>query len=174
MDYKACSCGKPSETDFKHLGSLCDACFKDVIYRRCRKALKDSGWLERGQKVHLAVSESLQGRVLETLFKQVVKGLPLEYTAESPEVVVVGKTADDEAEEFLDDLFSGNINAKSRAINLFSNISEKEIQKFCEFEGIKGSLLPKSELRKQLDELEKKYPGTFFSLQKSRESFIKQ
>lgn len=168
MNVATCHCGMPAETHFGHLGPLCRACFVDVVQKRCRKALKDAGWLKPGQKVHV-----VEGReALSVLFKSVVKGLPVELVSqEQAEVIIVGKTADDEAEEFVDQLFAGKIEPRSAAVNLFANISTVELEKYCELEGISDAAKPKSELRTRLDALEKRYPGTYFALQKSQESF---
>ena len=170
MNQATCHCAKPAVTDFSHLGPLCRACFVDVIQKRCRKALKDAGWLEPGQKVHI-VEDS---EALSVLFKQVVKGLPLDYVLrEQAEIILVGKTADDEAEEFVDKLFAGRLMPENTAVNLLANISTPELEKYCELEGINSTAKPKSELRTRLDALEKRYPGTYFALQKSQSSFRK-
>jgi len=172
MDKAPCHCGKPSDTSFSHLGPLCKGCFVDLINKRCRKALKDAGWLQKGQKVHLVLDDTAQGKALDSLFKQVVKGLPLELVAlDKAEAVIVGKTADDEAEDFLQQLFSGDIGHKQAAVNLFANLSAAELDKFCELEDIVGETRQKSGLRTRLEALDKKYPGTLFALQKSKKSF---
>lgn len=174
MNETACPCGKPAETAFPHLGPLCRACFRDVLYKRCRKAAKEFGWLEPGKKVHLLDDKSIQCKAVAVLFRQVFKGLPLEHVpAEQADVIVAGKTADDEAEDFLQQLFAGKIDEKRKALNLLANISTAEIEKYCELEHIDGEKPQKSELRTRLDALEQRYPGTFFALQKSQSSFRK-
>ena len=170
-----CSCGKPSETAFKHLGPLCKECFIAVLQRRGRKALKDSGWLQAGQKVHLVDETTAQGKAASRLFKDVIKGLPIHYVpAEQAAVLLVGKTADDEAEDFLHKLFEGKLVEKPSAVNILANITTEEIEQYCAFEGITGKFVEKSVLRAKLDELEKRYSGTFFALQKSQDSFRKE
>lgn len=174
MNQAACKCGSQPVTDFGHLGPLCKACFVDVLLKRCRKALKDFGWLKPHQKISLITDDTAQGKALETVFKDVVKGLPLEYVPpERADVLVVGQTADDEVEEFLGKLFSGEIAKQSRQLNLFANISTPEIEKYAELQHIVGEKKPQSELRQKLDVLEQRYRGTIFSLQKSKESFRK-
>ena len=174
MNETACACGKPAETAFQHLGPLCRACFGEVIYKRCRKAAKDFGWLKPGQKVHLLDDKSMQGAAINMLFQQVFKGLPVEHVpAAQAEVIIVGRTADDEAEGFLQQLFAGKIDEKQKALNLLANISTAEIEKYCELEHIDGEKPQKSDLRTRLDALDQRYPGTFFALQKSQDSFRK-
>ncbi len=174
MNETACKCNSSAVTNFSHLGPLCKECFVDVIHRRCRKAVKDQGWLKPGQKVHVLEDDSVQGRAVPILLKQVVKGLPIEYVEKGREdVLVVGETADDEAEGFLKQLFEGRIAPEEKTINLLEGISTAEIGKYCELEGIQGVKKEKSELRARLETLDNKYPGTFFALQKSRASFRK-
>jgi hypothetical protein len=170
MNEPACQCGKPAETAFQHLGPLCRQCFTDVIQRRCRKALKDAGWLQPGQKIRLPNGNTLQDNAAKHIFRQVVKGLPLEETGDG--TIIEGKTADDEAEGFLQQMFEGKLDDKNE-INLLANVSTAELEKYCEFEGITGSKAPKTELREKLEKLEQKYPGTMFALQKGKDSFKK-
>ncbi len=175
MDVPQCTCGTPAETNFSHLGPLCKTCFLDVLQRRARKALKDAGWLQPRQKVHFAFDETALGRAAEALFLAVIKGLPLDYVpAEQAEVIVVGKTADAEAEDFLHELFAGRLVEKRTVLNVLANISAAELEKYCEFMSITSTSLEKSALRKHLDTLEQRYPGTVFALQKSKESFTKE
>jgi hypothetical protein len=167
----ACHCGKQAETSFQHLGPLCRGCFSEVIQRRCRKAAKDAGWFAQGQKIHIINDGTLQNNSVRHLFRQVVKGIPLEeVAAEKAEIVILGKTADDEAEDFLQQLFEGKL-SETNAINLLANVSTAELEKYCEFEGITGDKKPASELRRKLEALEQKYPGTMFALQKGKDSF---
>jgi hypothetical protein len=170
MDIRYCPCKKPAETDFQHLGPLCKECFADVVHKRCRKAAKDAGWLKPGQKVHIS-----DDTALKTLFQQVFKGLPVEHVeADKADVIIVGKTADDEAEDFLQQLFAGKLENKPKAMNLFALLTTAELEKYCELEHIEGKKQEKSELRTRLEVLDKRYPGTFFALQKSKDSFQKQ
>ncbi len=173
MNEAPCHCGTQAVTDFGHLGPLCKECFIDVLVKRCRKALKDAGWLKSGQKIRLLIDATAQGKAVDVLFKQVVKGLPLEYVADKEEVLIVGKTADDEVEEFLHQLFDGKLAPAPKHVNLFAHVSTPEIEKYCELEGIVGTRQPQSELRQRLNALEQRYRGTLFSLQKSQESFRK-
>ncbi|MEM4247366.1 MAG: hypothetical protein QXR48_01820 [Candidatus Woesearchaeota archaeon] len=131
-----------------------------------RKAIRGYGELKPGQKV------CLDGKgALPALFKTAVIGLPLKYVPKAKaEVVIVGKTADDEAVEFLEQLFKGKTAKKTKTLNIFSNITSKELEKYCELEGIKQPVLPKSSLRKALESLDDKYPGIMFALQKSKRS----
>jgi hypothetical protein len=171
---KECPCKKPADTDFTHLGPLCKDCFRDVIERRCRKAAKDAGWLNKGQKVHVFADATLQGKALDVLFKQVFKDLPLSHVpADQAEVFIIGKTADDEAEDFLQQLFSGKVEEKPHALNLFSLLTTAELERYCELHGIVGEKRAPSALREQLNALDKRYPGTFFGLQKSQDSLRK-
>lgn len=168
MNNVSCRCGRRPEAFFQHLEPLCRDCFFGVVHRRCRKAFKDFGGLKPRQKVCLA-----GGRALEALFKTTVKGLPLEYVPlEQAEVVIVGRTADDVAEDFLKQLFSGRLEPdKNNVLNLFENLSQAELERYCELGSIKCENNEKSVLRKHLEALEQRYPGTFFALQKAKESF---
>ncbi len=166
MYNKTCSCGKPADTDFSHLKPLCKGCFVELINRRARKALKDTSWPTKGQKVFIEDNPSAKA-----LFKAVIKNLPIEYAPiEQAELVIIGKTADDEAEDFLNQLFEGKLKEKIKAVNILSNITAAELEKYCEFENIAFTKTDKSVLRTKLEALEKRYPGTIFALQKSKDS----
>ncbi len=162
-----CICKKPAKAFFPHLSPLCRQCFALLLRRRVRKAVQDFGWLKPGQKVFI------DGKgALPILFKSAVTGLPLKYVPKAKaEIIIVGKTADDEAVEFLEQLFSGKTARKTKALNIFANIAAKELEKYCELEKIKQEKQPKSSLRKALESLDDKYPGIMFALQKSRNSF---
>lgn len=161
-----CKCSKPADTNFGHLGPLCTECFVDILQRRTRKALKDSDWVQKNQKVFV-----VNNPAAEALFKGVIKDLPVEYVpVDQAELVITGKTADDEAEEFLDQLFKGKLDNKGKAVNILENITTAELEKYCELTGIVGKPAQKSGLRQKLEGLEKRYPGIIFALQKSKES----
>jgi hypothetical protein len=172
MDVMPCHCSQPAVTNFSHLSPLCKSCFVDVIERRCRKAAKDAGWLKPSQKVFIDLNDTMQGRALEHIFGRVFKSLPVApVLAAQAEVIILGKTADDEAEDFLDHVFSGTLLPERKAMNLLANVSAAELEKYCELQGITGLPRQKSELRAHLEAVEKKYPGTMFSLQKSKTFF---
>ncbi len=168
MHKTTCQCGKPAKVFFPHLSPLCRKCFALLLRRRVRKAIKDYGWLKPGQKVFI------DGKgPLPVLFKAAVTGLPLKYVPKAKaEIIIVGKTADDEAVEFLEQLFSGKAATKTKALNIFANITAKELGRYCELERIKQEKQPKSSLRKSLESLDDKYPGIMFALQKSRRSTL--
>ncbi|MEM2916094.1 MAG: hypothetical protein QXT19_01935 [Candidatus Woesearchaeota archaeon] len=166
MDNKDCICKKPASVFFPHLSPLCKECFNQLLRRRVRKAIREHGELKPNQKVFIDGSGALA-----VLFKSAVTGLPLKFVPKSKaEVIVVGKTADDEAVEFLEQLFKGKITKKTKALNIFANITAKELEKYCELNSIRQEKRQKSELREALESLDEKYPGIMFALRKSRRS----
>jgi len=167
MNKKVCICKKPARVFFTHLSPLCRECFALLLRRRARKAIRDHGELKPNQKVFI------DGKgALPILFKSAITGLPVKYVPKAKaEVIITGKTADDEAVEFLENLFAGKKQKKSKALNIFENITSAELEKYCELKKIIRKNRKKSELRQKLEELEQRYPGIMFALQKSRESF---
>jgi hypothetical protein len=167
MHKKNCICKKPAKVYFPHLSPLCRECFALLLRRRVRKAIHDHGELKPNQKVFIDGEKAVS-----ILFKSAVTGLPLKYVKKpNAEVIITGKTADDEAVEFLEHLFNGKTAKKTKALNIFANITEKELEKYCELGRIKQEKQPKSSLRKAIESLDDKYPGIMFALQKSRKSF---
>jgi len=167
MHKKDCICKKPARVFFTHLSPLCRECFALLLRRRARKAIQDYGWLKPNQRVFIDGEKAVS-----ILFKSAVTGLPLKYVSKSKtEVIIVGKTADDEAVEFLENLFAGKKQKKSKSLNIFENITSAELEKYCELKKIIRKNRKKSELRQKLEELEQRYPGIMFALQKSRKSF---
>lgn len=167
MNKRVCICKKPARVFFTHLSPLCKDCFVLLLRRRARKSIRDHGELKPNQKVFI------DGKgALPILFKSAITGLPLKYVPRSKaEVIITGKTADDEAVEFLENLFAGKKQKKSKALNIFENITTAELEKYCEINKIIRPNRKKSGLRQKLEELEQRYPGIMFALQKSRESF---
>jgi hypothetical protein len=162
-----CICKKPARVFFTHLSPLCRQCFALLLRRRVRKAIQDFGWLKPNQKVFIDGEKAVS-----ILFKSAVTGLPLKYVKKpKAEVIITGKTADDEAVEFLEQLFEGKIKKQEKTLNIFKNITAKELDRFCELEKIVRKKQKKSELRQKLEKLDEKYPGIMFALQKSRQSF---
>ncbi len=166
MHKKTCQCGKPAKALFPHLSPLCGQCFALLLRRRVRKAIRDHGELKPNQKVFI------DGKgALPALFKIAITGLPIRRVPKAKaEIIIVGKTADDEAVEFLEQLFSGKTARKTKALNIFANITAKELGKYCELGKIRQEKQPKSSLRKALESLDDKYPGIMFALQKGRRS----
>jgi hypothetical protein len=188
MHKKDCICKKPARVFFTHLSPLCRECFALLLRRRARKAIRDHGELKPNQKVFIDGE-----KVVSILFKSAVTGLPLKYVPKSradsgrlrssslrvgsadatptADVIITGKTADDEAVEFLENLFAGKKQKKSKSLNIFENITSAELEKYCELKKIIRKNRKKSELRQKLEELEQRYPGIMFALQKSSKSF---
>jgi hypothetical protein len=167
MDKRDCICKKQAKVYFPHLSPLCSECFAQLLRRRARKAIRGYGELKPNQKIFI------DGKgALPILFKSAITGLPVKYVPKAKaEVIIVGKTADDEAVEFLENLFAGKKQKNSKALNIFENITTAELEKYCELNKIQQAKQPKSPLRKALESLDEKYPGIMFALQKSRESF---
>lgn len=166
MHDKYCICKKPARVFFTHLSPLCKDCFTQLLRRRARKAIKNHGELKPNQKVFI------DGKgALSILFKSATTGLPIKYVPKArAEVIIEGKTADDEAVEFLEHLFRGKQQKKSKALNLLANITAAELDKYCELNKIFRQKQKNSGLRQKLKELDEKYPGIMFALQKSSES----
>ena len=165
------SCKAPATTNLGHLGPLCKGCFAQILRKRVRKAIKDFGWRTQGQTIFYE-EKTAQNKAAIMLFKDATPGLKLELvSADKAEVIMVSKTADDEVENFMNQLFEGKLDPVKKCLNVLANVSTEEIQKYCELKNIDGEIPQKSELRGHLETLENRYRGTIFSLQKSRKSF---
>ena len=68
-------CKKPAKADIKHLGgSLCPACFTEIIEKRVRKSLRDNDWIKPKDKVLVIDDGTLKAKVgihiLDSIFKK--------------------------------------------------------------------------------------------------------
>jgi len=173
-------CKKTKNEHIKHLGgSLCPSCFSKIIEKRVRKSLRENNWIKPKDSVIAIDNETIKAKtgihILKTIFKNtplkinIKKGnIPLpSKTVKKRSKIVIPWTADDEIEQFLDALFNNQKISKNKYIKLLINISDEELQLYAKANKIKGKKEKKSFLGKNLDELEKRYPGSKLGLLKS-------
>lgn len=180
VDMKCVKCRMKAGIDLKHLGgSLCQGCFAEVIEKRARKAFREHDWLRPKDKALIIDDGSIKAKVCIFLTKNTFKGQPFYFSIKKGSLSAVQKLAkghkkaiipwnmDDEIELNLRAVFEGNKPEKMPYIKPLLNISDEEIHLFAKAKGIKGREMPKTQLGRMLDELEKRYPGSKFGLLRS-------
>lgn len=160
----------------KNTGNLCSSCFLDMIEKRIRKELKNSGWLNKNEKVLILDDNSLEANVTEDLFKKAIGSLPLQIEKstdlnENYNHVILPWSLERETNGFLDELFNSKKSekAKTKYIKLLKSVSEEEIILIAKVKNIQGKL--KGNERDYVSKLEKKYPGSKLALVKAVEEF---
>lgn len=163
----------------KNTGNLCSSCFLDMIEKRIRKELKNSGWLNKNEKVLILDDNSLEANVTEDLFKKAIGSLPLQIEKstdlnENYNHVILPWSLERETNGFLSGLFTGNnknVEEKQmpKCIKLLKSISEEEIELIAKIKNISGKL--KGTEKNYVSQLEKKYPGSKLALVKAVKEF---
>ena len=159
---KCVKCSKQAKIDLKHLGgSLCPACFAEVIEKRVRKSLREHDWLKPADKILVIDDGTLKSKAGIHIIKSIFK------LSKGCTKVIIPWNLDDEIGQYLDALMNNKKIPKTKHIKFLINISDEEIDYFAKIKKIKGKKRAKTKLGKMLDNLEKRYPGSKFGLLKS-------
>jgi hypothetical protein len=157
-------CGGKSKENY------CNGCFTRIVEKRVKKAIRESGLLEKGL-VLVASDEFVEG-----LLRKIIN-LPVTITSIAQKgknvLPCIGSTIDDQSvaflEEYIGDRKEKNVDErkaeklKKRELNLFSCLSDAEVVRYFTLSGKK--FIPKEHpLKKHLDVLIKKYPEVQYAL----------
>jgi len=177
---KCIKCSKQAKIDLKHIGgSLCPACFAEVIEKRVRKGLREHTKLKPTDKILFIDDGTQKSKTGIYLIKSIFKNQPFKIDIKKGTIksaqklskgyakVIIPWNLDDEVEQYLDALLNNKKIPKTKHIKFLINISNEEINYFAKIKKIKGKNKAKTKLGKMLDNLEKKYPGSKFGLLKS-------
>ncbi len=165
--------GKAEITSLKHIGPACKGCFLKIIEKRVRKDMRTNQLIKKNDKILILDNESKESVVGRFLLKSIIKDLPVKISISKSKKsnakynkIIVPWSLDDEAEKFLDTIFSKKKPAKhsKNEIMLLKNLSEEEIETFAKIKRFKYRKKQRSKTKKMLDSLEKRYPGYKFSL----------
>ena len=168
MNCKICGKKAAVSTPFgeKH---YCDKHFLESIEKRIRKNIRINNPLDIRKSYSIkAQSEEhkiLANKVLDRIFKGRLK-----ITGKSKNIILA-KSLDLEAENFMEDFFKGRKSNQNQFPNIFGSVIEKELHEIARILKIR---LKSRKDKTFLGKLEKMYPGTLFSVSKSRDFVIKK
>jgi len=165
-----------------HIKNVCSSCFTEIIEKRIRRYVRINKIFRKNDRI--LVSDDLSFFLVNSIIKDLpahifLKSMNIDDLSKSSvkrsikkdkiNKILIPWTIDDEANLFLNNLFSGrNKRLDKRYIKLLITITDKEAGLFSKINDIDFKENKKNEeIKKMLDMLEQKYPETKFSLSRS-------
>ena len=142
--------------------SYCNSCFNRIVEKRVKKAIRESGLLEKG--LILVASNEF----VEILLQKIIN-LPVTITSVAQKgknvLSCVGLTIDDQSVAFLESYIGEGKMEKEekRELNVFSCLTDAEVVRYFALSG-KRFVPLEHPLKKHLDVLIKKYPEVQYAL----------
>ena len=165
-----CDCGKQEVFGI----GKCGNCLVRVVEKRAKKAL--SSHPVRNASIVIVNDGSCAGQVNAYLVNTLVtKAKSIRQVKEPPKgdvMVFLPNTADMEAEELLEFMFKSR--SRSKSVKLVKDSLESELIVYAKIKGIKHrSRKKKSDTAVMLDEIEKSFKGSKYSLARAAEKLNK-
>lgn len=179
--YKCKRDGK-NKTDNKY---FCDKCFLEIIEKRVRKEIRTNNLINKNDKILILNDSSYSSILNEYLIKKIIYNPKIKikkikkynpifnYDKKNTyNKIVIPWLLDDEIKSLLESFFKNTKNkiANNTKIKPLISITKDEAKTFLNILKIKNNIITKNdenELTKMIENFEKKYPGTKFSLLKS-------
>jgi len=164
------------------VSNLCRKCFLEVIEKRVRKELRLKELIKKDDSLLIIDDESCDAKNLIFLIKKIIKGMPVNIKVKKGKYlpdkkisfkgkVIVPWSLDDEVSLFLKYFFENKpikyIDHYGNIIKPFIVVLDEESKLFAGFMKFKFKEKRKDSIKEFLDKMEKKYPGTKFSIRKS-------
>lgn len=159
--------------DFETFRGYCNNCFPELLERRAKKELSDSGWPKKGDKILVLDDGTIVSSVSLYILKGLLKGFPAEIVSEGDhDIKIIPWTADQEIEEFFKKIMEKEESPKNSDVKLLRKALYEEVEHYAEIKNIAGDRRVKTQVQELVDKLEKRYPGTkFATLKASEEEF---
>jgi hypothetical protein len=160
---------------------FCKSHFFELVEKRAKEAIRDIGWLKKGEKILVVNDGTAAGVASEYLLKKVVGGLPLKITVRRKIVQAVGAkgfdriilpySLDDKIEIFLKAMFEQNkVKTDKKQLLLAGHLANDELEQFLKLKHLTFRQKKKSKLGLLLDKLEQRLPKTRFALARASET----
>ena len=164
-------CKSAAEHDLPGLGPICSSCFLTVMERRAKMELKRAGEVKKGDIVLLVNDRSKEAKVSEYFLRNIVAKVPCKIIISEKEQkadkIIIPWDADDEALMTLQHICEQKPLFKGK-IKLLKGLLDSEVALVAEIKGFEyQETKSDSPAKPLLDNLEKLYPGTKFSLGKT-------
>lgn len=165
-------CKGTAEYDLPGLGSICSSCFLTVMERRAKMELKRSGEIKKGDNVLLVNDGSKEFKVSEIFLRSITSKVPCKIIVSEKEQkadkIIIPWDADDEALMALQHICEKKPLFGQGKVKLLKGLLDSEVALVATIKGIKFEDTKSDNPTKPLlDQLEKQYPGTKFSLSKA-------
>ncbi len=134
------------------------------IEKRIRKDIRINKLFKKDDKIYV------KNKLSKFLIQRIIGTLPKTFTNSQKKAnkIVVKCTLDDECGDFLENLLYNKKKNPIKGIKLLRTITDKEAMLFAKYNNIMFKPNKKNrKIKEILDELEKSYPQTRFSLAKS-------
>ncbi len=166
---------------------LCDSCFCKIIEKRVRREVRLSRIFSKNDRILVLNDGSKEYKIGRLLLKSIIKDLPVEISEKKgvfdinklgkskEDRIIVPWSLDKEINLYLRNMFEGKKQEKlghiveKKYVKLLRNVMDSELKVFAEINKIiiKDESKTKDEIKEMLEDIEKKYPGSKFSLLKS-------
>lgn len=185
---KCAKCKKKATITLKCTPPVCNTCFVKIIEHRVRKETRMKKVFKKHDKLLILDDGSKEARVSIYIMESIAKDMPImvvekkvkntnadikDYCKKNKiNKIIIPWNADDEVELFVDSIFNKKKLKKDKRIKLLRNILDKEVETFANIKGLRyrKSKKKRTEIAKFLEDAEKRYPGTRFSLVKAMDS----
>ena len=137
------------------------------IEKRIRKDVRINNIFEKNDRIYV------KDKLSRLFIEKMIGTLPKTFTNNPKKAnkIIIKRTLDDECNDFLEKLLYNKKKKQVKGIKLLRTITDKEALLFAKYNNIEFKPNKKSKKVKEiLNELEKSYPQTRFSLAKSIES----
>lgn len=173
---------------FNDVNKFCHSCFFEVIEKRVRRFVRGKNFFKKNYKVLFVDDSSAEAKVGKYLFNSIFKNFPLKMTVVKKQLsrlsphdfkeydkIIIPWNLDIDAEGFLLDIFNNTcqiVDDNCKFVKLLSSLTKEEVELFAKRKGFKFSKNNISHASNIIDVFEKKYPGTKFSIVRSKERLI--
>lgn len=162
-------CKKQALPDVEYAGKkYCRSHFLELMEKRVRKNLRVRELIDIQKSYYLFDDDSSEAKITEYFLNKIFRGylkLKIGNKKSGKEIRIVPTNLDEQSIIFLNFFMENKNEKKRKEIMPLEVIQQKEIQILCEI--LKIFFVPRVK-KDILEELEKKYPGTKFSLFQSR------
>ena len=160
-------CQKPASVDLSTTGKLCMSCFCNIIEKRIRKGLRRQN-IKKGEVLVIKDTETPEGAMSLYILQKVLKNFPCTISSTGDhDRLIIPTNAEQEAATVLECLFHHKPLPKA-ALKPLQHILAEEVNLYVDYKKLSYSeALPKHPLNSVVQDIEKRYPGSLFSLLKS-------
>lgn len=141
--------------------SFCERCFKRLIERRFKRALKKENLLRTHENVRVD-DKTWKGEVLKLMLEKLREQVPFNIRRRGR--IIRTETLDDQAHDYMEAVLN-NKNYKFKP-SAFEDILDEELRTYAELHNIRTTRKKEDDITKFIEAIENSKPGTKFSIVK--------
>ena len=164
------NCGKCSAdaaTNLKRLGPLCTSCYSELVENRVKKDLRKQVKITKDMRFVLKDNGTAYSKAGIAVLKHIFNDKPVVIDSSGDGILVSAEPIDEQIIEKLENIFLGDKNELQKQVMLFRSLSKEELIEYISCNKIEGAIPESNAFAKELDDFEKKYPGTKASCAKA-------